>query len=279
MTTQKPHPYNDRTLKTTKKKAFVVSPIGSPGTEDYQRAEYALKYIFKKALDPQEWEVHRADEGESPDSINQHVIRSLYEADLVIADLTGHNPNVFYELAIAHGIRKPVVHLISKGEKMPFDIIDQRAIFYDLSDLASVEDAITALARSAKYAIDNAEQLTTPLSNFARFSEIRESTSGSDAGEAVAYMLEKVADRLSQLEYQVSKYQSRGEWTPNSSQALSKAFDEYGFVMKRLESLEGKEGNLTEIEREALNQTSIRRKQLLEMYPRLERDYRIARNT
>lgn len=100
-----------------KKSAFVVSPIGQPGSEPERNANLALKYIFKKALDPAEWLVHRADDGEKPDSIGHHVIRSIVEADLVIADLTDHNPNVFYELAVAHGYRKPVVHLITEGRR------------------------------------------------------------------------------------------------------------------------------------------------------------------
>jgi hypothetical protein len=180
------------------KSVFVVSPIGVPGTEVHRRAMYALKYIFREALKGDEWDVHRADEGKSPDSIGQHVIRKLYEADLVVADLTGHNPNVFYELAIAHGWRKPVVHLISKGETVPFDIVDQRTIFYDITDLASVEEAVEQLREYAAYAIQNTDQLVTPLTSFEMFSQIRADT--SDGADAVADVLEQMVDRLSRLE-------------------------------------------------------------------------------
>jgi hypothetical protein len=159
---------------------------------------YALKYIFREAFKGGGWEVHRADEGKSPDSIGQHVIRKLYEADLVVADLTGHNPNVFYELAIAHGWRKPVVHLISKGENVPFDIVDQRTIFYDISDLASVEAAVETLKEYAEYAIKHTEELVTPLTSFEMFSQIR--SDNSDAGDAVAGVLEQVVERLSRIE-------------------------------------------------------------------------------
>lgn len=191
--------------KARKKKAFVVSPIGTPGTEEYRRAYYALKYIFKRALDPGQWEVHRADEGMVPDSINQHVIRSIYDADLIIADLTGHNPNVFYELAVAHGIRKPVVHLISEGERLPFDIIDQRTIFYDITDLDSVEKTVDVLAQSAEAALASEAELVTPLSSYARFSQIRSPHDGDEATDAVASLLEEVVSRLSRLENQVTR--------------------------------------------------------------------------
>ncbi|MDQ0674433.1 MULTISPECIES: hypothetical protein [Micrococcaceae] len=189
---------NPEKVQPVRKSVFIVSPIGVPGSEVYRKAMYALKYIFREALKGDEWEVHRADEGKSPDSIGQHVIRKLYEADLVVADLTGHNPNVFYELAIAHGWRKPVVHLISKGETVPFDIVDQRTIFYDITDLASVEEAVKQLREYAEYAISNTQDLVTPLTSFEMFSQIRADT--SDSADAVADVLEQVLDRLSRIE-------------------------------------------------------------------------------
>lgn len=187
-----------------KKAAFVISPIGKPGTDTFKRAHYALEYIFKKALDADEWRVHRADDGKTPDSISQHVIKSIADADLVIADLTGHNPNVFYELAVAHGFKKPVVHLITEGESIPFDIVDQRTIFYDLTDPKSVDEAIKHLRQYAAAAMDGAADLVTPLSNYATFNFIRqEQAGGEEQGGAVASLLEQILTRLVALEQRV----------------------------------------------------------------------------
>lgn len=197
MTDKSPRP-TPSTVRPKPKSVFVVSPIGAPGSEVHQKAAYALKYIFREALRSDEWEVHRADEGKSPDSIGQHVIKRLHEADLVIADLTGHNPNVFYELAIAHGWRKPVVHLIAKGEKVPFDIVDQRTIFYDITDLASVEEAVARLREYAEYAIQHAAELVTPLTSFEMFNQIR--ADHSEGGGAVAEALEQLVARLARME-------------------------------------------------------------------------------
>jgi len=69
---------------------------------------------------------------------------------LVIADLTGSNPNVFYELAIRHGIRKPYIQMINKGERIPFDIKGIRTIEIDLADLDSVEKAKTRIDHQIK---------------------------------------------------------------------------------------------------------------------------------
>lgn len=160
-----------------RKKAFVESPIGAPGTDVYQKAAYAL-------------------------------IKRLYEADLVVADLTGHNPNVFYELAIAHGWRKSVVHLISKGEKVPFDIVDQRTIFYDLTDLGSLEEAVTTLGEYAEYALDHADELVNPLTSFAMFNQIR--ADDADGGDAVADAIEQVVERLAKIENRIDNGADRG---------------------------------------------------------------------
>jgi len=60
------------------------------------------------------------------------MFRSIVSEDLCIAVLTGHNPNVFYELAVAQCARKPVIILMEKGTALPFDIRDLRCVYYDL---------------------------------------------------------------------------------------------------------------------------------------------------
>ena len=58
-----------------------------------------------------------------PGLITAQVIQNLVEWELVIADLSEHNPNVFYELAVRHALKKPIVQLIQAGQKIPFDVI------------------------------------------------------------------------------------------------------------------------------------------------------------
>jgi hypothetical protein len=60
------------------------------------------------------------------------VIEAIQTYDLCIADLTGHNPNVFYELALAQAARRPVVMLKLAGEAIPFDVNGYRVMEYDL---------------------------------------------------------------------------------------------------------------------------------------------------
>lgn len=74
----------------------------------------------------------------------------LRDADLVIADMTGHNPNAFYEMGYRACTGKPMIHLKEKGERIPFDIANIRAFDYDLKDLDAVEETRMRLSSTIK---------------------------------------------------------------------------------------------------------------------------------
>jgi hypothetical protein len=77
----------------------------------------------------------RSDKLGEPGIITSQVIKRITEDDLVIADLTELNPNVFYELAIRHMIGKPLVQIMEKGHRLPFDVAAARTVFIDHRDL------------------------------------------------------------------------------------------------------------------------------------------------
>ena len=72
------------------------------------------------------------------------------EADLVIADLTGNNANVFYELSLRHAIGKPVIHMAANGTPLSFDVRDNRTIFYTMHSRVA-EAARTELAKQIRH--------------------------------------------------------------------------------------------------------------------------------
>jgi hypothetical protein len=85
-------------------------------------------------LEKTDLDVVRADKIGDPGMISEQVIQYLLHSALVIADLSFHNPNVFYELAIRHMIGKPTVHIIRKEDPIPFDLKDFRTIEIDTTD-------------------------------------------------------------------------------------------------------------------------------------------------
>ena len=130
---------------TQKPSCFVVSPIGDPGSETRKRADKALTHVFEAALSD-EYQITRADKISEPGMITSQILRALQDSDLVIADLSEHNANVFYELAVRHAVEKPVIHVIDSRWKIPFDVAGFRTIVFDFTDLDSVADAIKQLS-------------------------------------------------------------------------------------------------------------------------------------
>lgn len=140
---------------------FVISPIGDDGTETRKKADQVLRHIIKKALS-EAYEVERADDISKPGLITLQIIERLMKAPMVVADLTDLNANVYYELAIRHFVKKPVVHLITEGQKPPFDVAQMRYIRYDLTDPDSVERAALELREHAA-ACEKGEVTFTPI--------------------------------------------------------------------------------------------------------------------
>src|SRR5215471_15505868 len=114
------------------KKCFVISPIGQPGSDVREQADAVLDYIIEPALKEMGIQAIRSDKLAEPGLITDQMIGAILNYDLCIADISGHNANVFYELAIAQAAERPVVLLKLAGETIPFDIKDYRLIEYDL---------------------------------------------------------------------------------------------------------------------------------------------------
>lgn len=91
------------------KKCFVIAPIGEPDSETRKRSDQILKHVISPAVQECGYSATRADQISEPGMITSQVIQHITDDHLVVADLTERNPNVFYELAIRHGIRKPLV--------------------------------------------------------------------------------------------------------------------------------------------------------------------------
>jgi nucleoside 2-deoxyribosyltransferase len=116
------------------KLCFVIMPIGSGDAYDVYLNRYTN--IIKPAVEGYQqkgarvFDAVRADFITKTGSINKSVIQHIYNADLVIADLTDLNPNVFYELGVRHALRSGTILVALVGTKLPFDVGDLRSVFY-----------------------------------------------------------------------------------------------------------------------------------------------------
>lgn len=100
----------------------------------------------------------RVDEIARPGSITRDIVEGILDADVILADLTDRNPNVFYELGIAHSTGNKTIMTAQSREDVPFDIASYRVIFYEHSlrgcdklktqlDLA-LKELVTAMHRT-----------------------------------------------------------------------------------------------------------------------------------
>ena len=111
------------------KKCFVVTPIGNEADPIRRHVDGIIDAAIIPALGDQ-YEIRVAHKIATPGSITKQVIEEIYKDDLVIANLTHNNPNVMYELAFRHSLGKPVIIIAEDGTKLPFDITDERTVFY-----------------------------------------------------------------------------------------------------------------------------------------------------
>ena len=122
--------------------AFVIMPFGDDF--DYVYADFIKRVLEEAGLD-----VDRADDIENQQTILRTVVDKIYNSDLIIADLTTSNPNVFYELGIAHTMRKPVIHITQSIGAVPFDLKSQRLLEYS-THFVIIKNAERILANYAQ---------------------------------------------------------------------------------------------------------------------------------
>ena len=105
-------------------KCFIVMPFGVQDLEDLY-TEFILPVLGECQL-----RCERGDDIFGSNVVMDDVKAAIAAADLVIADLSGQNPNVFYEVGIAHTLGKPVLLLSQSIEDVPFDLRHRRVLPY-----------------------------------------------------------------------------------------------------------------------------------------------------
>jgi hypothetical protein len=175
-----------------KKICFVISPIGEDDSETRKRSDQVLKHIITGAVEQRGYEVVRADKISEPGIITHQILQHIVDAPLVIADLTERNPNVFYELALRHAIRKPLIQLIKKGELIPFDVAATRIIQFDLHNLDSVDAAKLEIIAQVKSLEAGKNETDNPISVSLDLKMLKES--GNPEERSLADIVEAISD-------------------------------------------------------------------------------------
>jgi hypothetical protein len=114
--------FKSRETRVTQKSVFLVMPFGQSWST---RTDQAVRDIFEQ----EKWLVSRADDMFGHD-VMEDIWKGIVQSELVLADTTGRNPNVFYEIGIAHSIGKEILLITQSVSDIPFDIQRYRHIEY-----------------------------------------------------------------------------------------------------------------------------------------------------
>lgn len=187
------------------KTAFVVTQVGGADSIERQRANEVYEHILKPIFEELGLAGYRADLDETPGSITERLISNLIQAELVIVDLTGMNPNVFYELGVAHSFGKRIVVIADSVEGIPFDNKDQRTISlgkYPESGLPAgrAKEAIKKISASVTAALADDFEPTSPVKGAAGIASLDQLA----AEDPVASELSEIREELGRLGHLVT---------------------------------------------------------------------------
>jgi hypothetical protein len=149
---------------------FYIAPIGDETSEQRQHSDLFLSHLVEPALRESGLRVVRADMIGESGMITSQILEHILKAKLVIADLSFQNPNVFYELALRHASKLPIVQIIRKSDRIPFDVNQIRTVQIDNTGIYTLvprlETYRSEISTHVRQALSSAEDVTNPLTVF-----------------------------------------------------------------------------------------------------------------
>jgi hypothetical protein len=131
---------------------FVMMPFTAPLGDYYSK-------IYKPAIEKAGLRPVRADTDIfGTGKIIDQIWSGINSAKVLVAELTTRNPNVFYELGLAHALEKPVVLVSSNEDDIPFDLKHIRVIYYDMTDPFWGSKLLDKVAENILSAIEHPEE-------------------------------------------------------------------------------------------------------------------------
>jgi hypothetical protein len=150
---------------------FYISPIGEEGSEERKHSDLFMGALVEPALNEFGLRLVRADKIGDAGMITGQIIEHIIHSKLVIVDLSFHNPNVFYELALRHAVRRPIVQISRAADRLPFDVGQVRTIVVDTTDIYTLVPQLESLkaqiAAQIRKTLDENNEVENPLSIFA----------------------------------------------------------------------------------------------------------------
>lgn len=113
------------------KTCFFITPIGEEKSPERKQSDFLMKYTLKYVCEKFDMELIRTDKLRGASDINDDIIELVHTADICVADLTGLNPNVMFEVGMRIETKRPLIIIAKEGTKLPFDVHSYRTIYFD----------------------------------------------------------------------------------------------------------------------------------------------------
>lgn len=154
---------------------FVICPIGPAESDIRLRSDDIFNNLIEPIAEVNGYRAFRVIEDNRPGEITSEIVKALHESDLVIADLSGLNANVLYELALRHASAQPFIHLKDETTDIPFDIVTLNTITIRLGTVGGVDETRKDLQKQIEFVLNGSANFENPVSRFHQREKIEES--------------------------------------------------------------------------------------------------------
>lgn len=185
-----------------KKTCFIITPIGEQGSDTFRKASGVIESVIKPVLESYNYgDIKVAHEIAESGMISTQIINRIVDADLVIANLTDKNPNVMYELCLRHIVAKPIIHICEEGTVLPFDIKDNRTIFYknDMMGTDELSKKLNIFIKSISY---EDEYRDNPIYTALQYNSLLKYNGSSEESEKNKLLL-SILDGIEEIKHDV----------------------------------------------------------------------------
>jgi len=193
---------NGKKNDDVKKKCFLITPIGGKNSVEFKKLEALEKNVYEIILEEFSYELVIAHKINDPGSIGDQVFKNILSADLIIANMTGLNANVMYEVAVAHSFGIPTVMISENDTTLPFDLISERTIFYD-DTIEGCGDLMNQLRKKISHLTEDGN-FDNPIYRVIERTVVTSDVTGNiDKSEVSQRVLFEIQDQLSSLTRQL----------------------------------------------------------------------------
>ncbi len=183
------------------KSCFVVMPFGRTSEEEDWFAGW-YEQVIQPGVEDAGYKPRLSAAEERPNAISDEIRAHLAYDEMVVVDLGGRraedepNPNVMYELGIRHAIGTPLVIMVWKDQKLPFDVSQQRAVMErrSMKTIPKNRKKLTSFIKRAEQG-----SFYRPMEELQRFATLEAVADNPDQNEVLRSLTEAVQNMQQQL--------------------------------------------------------------------------------